>query len=139
MKSGRSWRASEMLIALVGLGAVCVALAVVVAFLMRDQRRQARLIEQQAGQAAELDQRVKDLGKRVESYQQINVRLGEQLRELSKKVAPLPERLNRIEQRDPASLSFSQAARLVGLGASAAELSQSCGLSRAEAELVERL
>ncbi|MBO3275744.1 DUF2802 domain-containing protein [Pseudomonas schmalbachii] len=128
-----------MLIALVVLGCACVALAVVFAFLLRDQRRQSVLLAQQAAHVAELDQRAKELGKRLEAYQQVNVRLGEQLRELGSQVAPLPERLNRIEQRDPASLSFNQAARLVGLGASATELSQSCGLSRAEAELMARL
>ncbi|MNO48996.1 hypothetical protein D3C76_393400 [compost metagenome] len=128
-----------MLIALVVLGCTCVTLAVVLAFLLRDQRHQSVLLTQQAAHVAELDQRAKELAKRLEAFQQINVRMGEQLRELGNQVAPLPERLNRIEQRDPASLSFSQAARLVGLGASAAELSQSCGLSRAEAELMARL
>ena len=45
----------------------------------------------------------------------------------------------RLEQRDPTSLSFSQAARLAGMGASAADLAQACGLSQAEAELITRL
>ena len=44
-----------------------------------------------------------------------------------------------VEQRDPSSLSFTQAARLVGMGASVDDLTQSCGLSKAEAELISRL
>ncbi|MCY1268451.1 hypothetical protein D3C76_785110 [compost metagenome] len=128
-----------MLIALVVLGVACVALAVSIAFLLRDQRRQSALLAQQGGQLAELEQRLKDAGKRAETYQQVSVRLGEQLGELREQLAPLPDRLTRLEQRDPSSLSFSQAQRLVQLGATAADLSQSCGISRAEAELVTRL
>ncbi|MFO6382550.1 DUF2802 domain-containing protein, partial [Pseudomonas aeruginosa] len=75
----------------------------------------------------------------IESYQQVNVRMGEALQDLGKQLAPLPDRVARLEQRDPTTLSFSQAARLVGLGASAEDLTQACGLSQAEAELVARL
>ena len=80
-----------------------------------------------------------ELSKRIESYQQVNVRMGEALQDLGKQLAPLPDRVARLEQRDPTTLSFSQAARLVGLGASAEDLTQACGLSQAEAELVARL
>ncbi|QRY82422.1 DUF2802 domain-containing protein [Pseudomonas sp. PDNC002] len=103
------------------------------------QRAQEAQAAELAKQLAVFEQRLKEQGKRMESYQQINIRMGEELRELSKQVAPLPERLVRIEQRDPTSLSFSQAARLVGMGASPEDLTQSCGLSQAEAELVARL
>jgi hypothetical protein len=65
--------------------------------------------------------------------------MGEELHELRRTVAPLPDKLTQIEQRDPTSLSFTQAARLVGMGASADDLTQSCGLSKAEAELVAKL
>ena len=54
-------------------------------------------------------------------------------------VAPLPEKLTQLEQRDPTSLSFSQAARLVGMGASIDELTESCGLTQAEAELMSKM
>ena len=40
---------------------------------------------------------------------------------------------------DPSSLSFAQAAKLVGMGASVDELTQSCGLTQAEAELMRKL
>lgn len=128
-----------MLVALALLGVVCLALGGFSVRLLLDQRRQAALIAQQATQGAALELRLKELGKRLESYQRINVRMGEELGELRKQVANLPERLARLEQRDPASLSFSQAARLAGMGASAADLTQACGLSQAEADLVARL
>ncbi|MGH8345896.1 MAG: DUF2802 domain-containing protein [Pseudomonas sp.] len=102
-------------------------------------RGQKQIAAQQAKGDALRDQRIKDLGKRVDDYQNGNVRMGEDLHELSAIVAPLPDKLARLEQRDPSSLSFAQAARLVGMGASVNELTQSCGLTQAEAELMSKL
>ena len=102
-------------------------------------RAQKQIAAQQAQGDALRDQRIKDLGKRVEDYQNGNVRMGEDLHELRAIVAPLPDKLAQMEQRDPTSLSFAQAARLVGMGASVDELTQSCGLTQAEAELMSKL
>jgi cell division protein FtsB len=102
-------------------------------------RAQKQIAAQQAQGDAQRDQRIKDLGKRVDNYQNGNVRMGEDLHELRAIVAPLPDKLAQLEQRDPTSLSFAQAARLVGMGASVNELTQSCGLTQAEAELMSKL
>ncbi|WP_419709045.1 DUF2802 domain-containing protein [Pseudomonas sp. NFX224] len=102
-------------------------------------RGQKLIAAQQAQGDALRDQRIKDLAKRVDDYQNGNVRMGEDLHELRSIVAPLPEKLVQLEQRDPTSLSFAQAARLVGMGASIDELTQSCGLTQAEAELMSKL
>ena len=59
--------------------------------------------------------------------------------ELRAILAPLPDKLAQIEQRDPSSLSFAQAAKLVGMGATVDELTQSCGLTQAEAQLMSKL
>ena len=40
---------------------------------------------------------------------------------------------------NPNNFSFSQAAKLVGMGASVDDLTQSCGLSQSEAELMRKL
>ncbi len=102
--------------------------------------RGQRLIAAQQVQGDALrDQRIKDLAKRVEDYQSGNVRMGEDLHELRAVVGPLPDKLAQLEQRDPTSLSFAQAARLVGMGATVDELTQSCGLTQAEAELMRKL
>ncbi|MBD9399864.1 DUF2802 domain-containing protein [Pseudomonas sp. PDM11] len=93
----------------------------------------------QAERDAQRDQRIRELGKRLDTYLTGSIRMGEELHELRRTVAPLPDKLTQIEQRDPTSLSFTQAARLVGMGASADDLTQSCGLSKAEAELVAKL
>jgi cell division protein FtsB len=102
-------------------------------------RGQRRIAAQQAEGDALRDQRIKDLGKRVDNYQNGSVRMGEDLHELRAVVGPLPDKLAQLEQRDPSSLSFAQAARLVGMGASVDELTQSCGLTQAEAELMSKL
>ncbi|MGE8067552.1 DUF2802 domain-containing protein [Pseudomonas sp. NPDC089569] len=102
-------------------------------------RGQRQIAAQQAQGDALRDQRIKDLAKRVDDYQNGNVRMGEDLHQLRAIVAPLPDKLASLEQRDPSSLSFAQAARLVGMGASVDELTQSCGLTQAEAELMSKL
>ncbi|MVV51272.1 DUF2802 domain-containing protein [Pseudomonas sp. PB120] len=102
-------------------------------------RGQRLIAAQQAEGDALRDQRIKDLAKRVDNYQSGNVRMGEDLHELRAVVGPLPDKLAQLEQRDPSSLSFAQAAKLVGMGASVDELTQSCGLTQAEAELMSKL
>ena len=100
---------------------------------------QRLIAAQQAAGDALRDQRIKELGRRLDTYQNGSVQMGEDLHELRAVVAPLPEKLTQLEQRDPTSLSFSQAARLVGMGASIDELTESCGLTQAEAELMSKM
>jgi hypothetical protein len=119
-----------------GLGLLCLLLIGFCAWLSASLRKQVQL---QAERDAVRDRRLRDLGKRLDAYLEGSVRMGEELHELRRQVAPLPDKLNQIEQRDPSSLSFTQAARLVGLGASVEDLTQSCGLTRAEAELISKL
>ena len=102
-------------------------------------KAQRVIAAQQAQGDALRDQRIRDLAKRVDDYQNGNVRMGEALHELRAVVGPIPDKLSQLEQRDPSSLSFAQAAKLVGMGASVDELTQSCGLTQAEAELMRKL
>ncbi len=122
--------------ALGGLLVLCAGLLGFCLWLARRLREQA---EQQQVQARGFEQRLRELNKRLDTYLTGSIRMGEELYELRRVVAPLPEKLNQIEQRDPSSLSFTQAARLVGMGASVDDLTQTCGLSKAEAELISRL
>lgn len=121
---------------LVLLSGLCLLLIGFCVWLSANQRKQVQL---QAERDAARDQRLRELGKRLDAYLEGSIRMGEELQELRQQVAPLPDKLSQMEQRDPSSLSFTQAARLVGLGASVDDLTQSCGLSRAEAELVSKL
>ena len=109
------------------------------AFLLRYVRQQRELLLQQAERDALRDRRVLELVKRVDHFQQSAVKVGDEVHELRAILAPLPDKLARIEQRDPSSLSFAQAAKLVGMGATVDELTQSCGLTQAEAQLMSKL
>lgn len=108
-------------------------------FFLNYSKRQRELASQQAEGDALRDQRIKDLAKRLDDYQNGTVRMGEALHELSVAVAPLPDKIQQLEQRDPNNVTFTQAAKLVGMGASVAELTESCGLTQAEAELMSKL
>ena len=108
-------------------------------FLLRYMARQRELALQQAERDAVRDRRVLELVKRVDHFQQTAVKVGDEVHELRAILGPLPDKLAQIEQRDPSSLSFAQAAKLVGMGASVDELTQSCGLTQAEAELMRKL
>ncbi|NWA86593.1 DUF2802 domain-containing protein [Pseudomonas poae] len=110
-----------------------------VAFLLRYMRQQRELAQQQAERDAVRDRRILDLVKRVDHFQQSAVKVGDEVHELRAILGPLPDKLAQIEQRDPSSLSFAQAAKLVGMGATVDELTQSCGLTQAEAQLMSKL
>ncbi|ELS42153.1 DUF2802 domain-containing protein [Pseudomonas syringae] len=113
---------------------------VVTLFMFLAHTRRQRKLDAERDEAAALrDQRVKELARRLDNYQNGTVRMGEALHELRAVVAPLPDKLTALEQRDPSTLSFAQAARLVGMGASIDELTQSCGLTQAEAQLMTKL
>ena len=122
--------------AVIVLGLLWVATLWVLVTYIRRQRVSAA---QQAGADELRDRRLKELTRRLDTYQNGSVQMGEDLHELRAVVAPLPEKLTQLEQRDPTSLSFSQAARLVGMGASIDELTESCGLTQAEAELMSKM
>ncbi len=124
----------EIAVAVIGL--FCLLLAGTCFWLVTTLRQQAQL---QAERDAFRDQRLKELSRRLDTYLTGSIRMGEELHELRRVVAPLPDKLNQMEQRDPSSLSFTQAARLVGMGASVDDLTHSCGLTKAEAELVSKL
>jgi hypothetical protein len=125
------------------LEAVVIVLALLwagtLAFLLRYVRQQRELALQQAERGAVRDRRILELVKRVDHYQQSAVKVGDEVHELRAILGPLPDKLAQIEQRDPASLSFAQAAKLVGMGATVDELTQSCGLTQAEAQLMSKL
>jgi hypothetical protein len=107
-------------------------------FLSYGKRQRLLIVELGEGNVLR-DQRIRELAKRLDDYQNGTVRMGQELQELRAVVGPLPDKLSQLEQRDPSTLSFAQAARLVGMGASVDELTQSCGLTQAEAQLMSKL
>lgn len=127
---------TSMVASVVALALWCLVLLGLCLWLLRRQRQQA---EQQARRDAIRDRRIKELDSRLDTFLEGSVHMGDQLHELSRLVAPLPDRITQLEQRDPTNFSFSQAAKLVGMGASVDDLTQSCGLSQSEAELMSKL
>lgn len=129
-------QAAVLVAALVILTLTCVALAMACYGL---HRKQQRFVAAQAKRDSLRDARVREISKSLDAYMTGTIRMGEELHELRRTVAPLPDKLNQLVQRDPNALSISQAERLVGMGASVEDLTQSCGLSTGEAELIARL
>lgn len=107
---------------LVGLALVC-------------RRLSTRLQEVDARHKARVDELTRDIA----GYQQGTIRMGEELLAVREQVRRLEDKQQRIEQHDPQSMPYNQAARLVGMGASVEDLTQSCGLSKAEAELIMKM
>jgi hypothetical protein len=124
----------EALLAVLALS--CLGSLLGCVHLARQQRTAQR---EQAEDNERRERRLKELSRRLDAYLAGSIQMGEELHELRRVVAPLPDKLSQIEQRDPSSLSFTQAARLAGMGASVDDLTQSCGLSKAEAELVSKM
>ncbi len=127
---------TSLVASVVALALCCLVLLGLCLWLLRRQRQQA---EQQAKRDAIRDRRIKEIDSRLDTFLDGSVRMGDQLHELSRLVTPLPDRITQLEQRDPNNFSFSQAAKLVGMGASVDDLTQSCGLSQSEAELMSKL
>ena len=127
---------TSLVASVVALALCCLVLLGLCLWLLRRQRQQA---EQQAKRDAIRDRRIKEIDSRLDTFLDGSVRMGDQLHELSRLVTPLPDRITQLEQRDPNNFSFSQAAKLVGMGASVDDLTQSCGLSQSEAELMRKL
>lgn len=62
--------------------------------------------------------------------------VGQRLVEVEKRLNSTMERQMEIEQRDPGSIPYAYAVRLVEMGATTEELINNCGLARVEAELI---
>jgi hypothetical protein len=127
---------ASLVASLVALAFCCLGL---LGFCLWLLRRQRLLAEQQQQRDASRDKRIKELSSRLDAYLEGSLRMGDELRDLGRVVAPLPEKLSQLEQRDPNNFALSQAATLVGMGASIDDLTQTCGLSQSEAELMSKL
>lgn len=79
------------------------------------------------------------LSNEVQGACQGSIGVGKRTLQLEKHLYALGERLDEMQNNDPARVSYSEAARLVELGASVDDLMNTCGISRPEAELVSAL
>ncbi|WP_156506198.1 DUF2802 domain-containing protein, partial [Oleiphilus sp. HI0117] len=65
--------------------------------------------------------------------------VGRKVIALEKRVEELEAIIDEMQKNDPTKVSYSEASRLVELGAGIDDLMNSCGISRPEAELVSAL
>lgn len=125
---------------LYGLLTGVLLLAAVAGYVLYWQSRQLQELRKLLAQQDEKQARQqKSLTRRLDNYLSGSMQMGKELHELREQFAPMPDKLLQLEQRDPGSLSFMEAARLVGLGASTEDLQNACGLSQSEAELLQRI
>ena len=82
---------------------------------------------------------VNDLSKEVQGACSGSIGVGRKAMQLEKQVLLLKERIEEMANNDPAKVSYSEASRLVELGAGIEDLMNTCGISRPEAELVSAL
>ncbi|GLQ32368.1 DUF2802 domain-containing protein [Litoribrevibacter albus] len=70
------------------------------------------------------------------AFKSSSIGIGKKLMGLEKDLADTVEKQQDFEFQDPNSLPYTQASRLIQMGADAEDLVNSCGLSKAEAELL---
>jgi len=87
----------------------------------------------------QMSQLVDGLSKEVQGISHGSMGIGRKVLMMEKKIEELEGTIEEIQKNDPNKVSYSEAARLVELGAGVEDLMNSCGISRPEAELVSAL
>lgn len=82
---------------------------------------------------------IDSLSKEVQGISHGSMGVGRKVLALEKQIELLNARIEELQKNDPAKVSYSEAARLVEMGAKVEDLMNSCGISRPEAELVSAL
>lgn len=95
-----------------------------------------RSIFKSAQHKAEL---VDSLSKEVQGVSHGAMGVGRKVLALEKELELLNVRVDEMQKNDPSKVSYSEAARLVEMGATVEDVMNSCGISRPEAELVTAL
>jgi hypothetical protein len=70
------------------------------------------------------------------AFKSSSIVIGKKLMGIEQELADTVEKQQNFEFQDPNSLPYTQASRLIQMGADAEDLVNSCGLSNAEAELL---
>lgn len=94
------------------------------------------LYRQQARESRRLDQAIQLIQQSQSALTKSTVGMGRRLKQLDGRVQHAERR---VVLPDADEATFAQASRLVGLGASASDLVDSCGVPRGEAELIVSL
>lgn len=82
---------------------------------------------------------VAELSKELQGLSHASIGIGRRTVSLDKEIEVLKTGIDEIRNNDPSTVSYSEASRLVELGADVDDLMNTCGISRPEAELVTAL
>lgn len=82
---------------------------------------------------------VKGLKQQLQAVTAGALGVGRRLQQTEERLGKALDRQSRLEQKDTGSLPYTQASKLLKMGASVDEIKEACGLSHAEASLVELL
>lgn len=119
-----------------GILLMLVGLVAVYCMLRRAQQAQTQNIQGLHQQIDQLRQTQGLLEAGMDEVRAGGIGLGKQVKTLDANLQQLQEQQQELQQQDPASKFYQQAARLVDAGASLEEVMQECDLPRAEAELL---
>jgi hypothetical protein len=120
-----------MQIEIVALG-ICLVSVLMMGYVVVIKRQVSRSEQLLSGRVDELSKEVKALGNS-------SIGIGRKALSLEDRLESLRNQLEVMRKNDPASVSYSEAMRLVELGAEVEDLMETCGISRPEAELVSAL
>lgn len=109
------------------LSIACVALLALYVARLRYKLRQAE---------SRMDSSVSELSHELQGLSNAAIGVGRHTTELEKEIEVLKTGVEEIRSNDPAVVSYTEASKLVELGADVSDLMSSCGISRPEAELV---
>ncbi|MFD2229949.1 DUF2802 domain-containing protein [Alkalimarinus sediminis] len=90
-------------------------------------------------QRKEHSERLKTVNQELQAIGSGSMGVGRKLIMLEKQIAALKHNQDEMVKNDPNRVSYTEASRLVELGADVEDLMNSCGISRPEAELVTAL
>ena len=90
-------------------------------------------------QAASHSESIKAVNQELQAIGSGSMGVGRKLIMLEKQIAELKHNQDEMVKNDPNRVSYTEATRLVELGADVEDLMNSCGISRPEAELVTAL
>lgn len=86
-----------------------------------------------------LEVQVQALASEVQGLSHASMGIGRRALHLDKEIEVLKSGIDEMRSNDPTTVSYSEASRLVELGAGVEDLMNTCGISRPEAELVSAL
>jgi hypothetical protein len=90
-------------------------------------------------QTAKYSESVKTINQELQAVSNGSMGVGRKLMLIEKQMAEMKNSQEEMLRNDPNRVSYTEATRLVELGADVEDLMNSCGISRPEAELVTAL